>query len=457
MKRAVVTVAAGEIGKALLRFSRSWLERYATRLQADLVVLDWCLNEYPMYSKFQIYRTLEHYDRIIYLDADTLADPDACPDLFARVPAGHFGIYDDAHALRAANKFDIFVNEVTKVRASQGMPASGLPWYGNTGIFVAERMHKDLLAPPARSIPMMHCGEQSLFNARLQDSGVPITFLPDDCNRQWWEHREFKAVQPPNAILHFSGMHEKDNRLGLMKKVAREKGLIPPWEPYIIAAVGRTGSTLLAFALRNAGLGEPYEHLSPHRGTPRTLEFLRSQRCGKVQFAHVAELELKDELLIPDAKYISLTRRDIIRQAVSLSRAGQTEKWTSENAEVRPPVYDRGHIEWAIVEIAKHQAGWEDYYALHGIVPLRIFYEDLAADYRGTVRRVLDYLGEDRPVPPTPSLERLADGLTEEWVARFLEETSSESTGLLEAYRAEATSQCQGSQLLPSPTTPWSS
>ena len=49
-------------------------------------------------------------------------------------------------------------------------------------------------------------------------------------------------------------------------------------------------------------------------------------------------------------------------------------------------------------------------------------YETLAADYTAEVTRVLAGLGMDGvPIPPPP-LRRQADAITDEWIARFLDE-----------------------------------
>jgi LPS sulfotransferase NodH len=428
--RAVVTVAAGQEGRDLLFLSRPWMERYVARLDAEFVVLDWEMPEHGIYSKFQLYRVLDHYERVVFLDADAWADPDHCPDLFARVPAGDFGIYDDRPGLLAKTAFGPFTQENGAVRTSQGMPVASPKFYGNTGVMVFDRSHRDILAPPSQPIPVKHCGEQTLWVARLQDSGKPITFLSDDCNRQWWEHGEFERPQPPTAILHFSGMRphrSPENRIKEMRRVATANKWPIPWKPYLLCAIGRSGSTLLACALEDAGLGDPYEKLSQDArdetglSWAESIEAIRRDGCAKLQWLQMVNSGLaKKPPIIPDARYVSVTRRDMIRQAVSRARAIQTRQWIATQPAHAEPVYDRAAISQSLHDLATFQAGWEDYFRSHGINPLRIAYEDLDRNYEATVRRVLDYLGEgDREVHP-PRIKRQADALTEEWVRRFL-------------------------------------
>lgn len=50
-------------------------------------------------------------------------------------------------------------------------------------------------------------------------------------------------------------------------------------------------------------------------------------------------------------------------------------------------------------------------------------YEDLVADYEGTIRAVLSHLSPDEDVleiPPAPFLARASDDTNEEWLRRFL-------------------------------------
>jgi hypothetical protein len=214
-----VTVAAGPEGRALFALSRPWLSAYAGRLDADLVVLDWCVDSHPIYSKFQLYRVIDAYPpgtRFAFIDADTAADPGACPDLFSLVPPGEFGVYDDLPGLRRL-KANGVIREYQDFRAAVGLaPLPAVPWYGNTGVMVFGPEHRDVFAPPAGPIPRQHCGEQHWWTARLHDSGCKVRFLPPECNYQWWEH---KSDPPPGVIRHFSGMRPHKSaaeRLALM-------------------------------------------------------------------------------------------------------------------------------------------------------------------------------------------------------------------------------------------------
>ena len=226
--RAIVTVAAGPEGKALLDISRPWMARYAARLGADFVVIDWEGHPYwPMAAKFQIHRAFDHYERIIYLDADTLADPDLAPDLFGLVPAGRFGAYNDQPGVRAVGHWRTFEPEYRLVCRGQKVEVpTPVTWYCNTGIMVLGREHRKHFRGPEHPIQPFHCSEQHLFVGRLQAAGVVPCYLPARCNFQFWQ-QGVAAMRsaPKDHLLHFSGSapsRRSAERLRIMKQFAGE-------------------------------------------------------------------------------------------------------------------------------------------------------------------------------------------------------------------------------------------
>jgi LPS sulfotransferase NodH len=76
------------------------------------------------------------------------------------------------------------------------------------------------------------------------------------------------------------------------------------------------------------------------------------------------------------------------------------------------------------------EAMWREMFASFGVKPLVVDYEDLAESYAGVVKEVLSFLGLDlapgMTLPP-PRLEKQADALTEEIIARYRELPSPSS------------------------------
>jgi LPS sulfotransferase NodH len=131
----------------------------------------------------------------------------------------------------------------------------------------------------------------------------------------------------------------------------------------------------------------------------------------------------------PNARYIWLTRRDKARQAVSLFLASRTGEWW-RIGEGRPPgsgaeAAGADFDPAALLELERLLTGndgnWQAFFRDNRITPLVVPYEDLAADYAGTVRSVLRWLrvpGNGTVVPPS-RLQRQSGQRSEAWLERY--------------------------------------
>jgi LPS sulfotransferase NodH len=230
---------------------------------------------------------------------------------------------------------------------------------------------------------------------------------------------------------------------------------------YIIASTNRTGSHLLCEGLNATDVaGHPQEALTPEYrhelcqflyGT--NLDFSASIKTMirqgmtpngvfgvKVHWDQVEEIAfelgydgephifLLEEL--PGAEYIHLFRRDTLAQAISLYIALQTEEWWRLTGVENPykkriePIFNAAEILRLEQNLIRQRNAWEAFFILEGIAPLRMEYEALAADYRGEVGRVLDFLGQDRAIAqtiPEPRLQKQGDALNAIWMQEALQ------------------------------------
>jgi LPS sulfotransferase NodH len=133
--------------------------------------------------------------------------------------------------------------------------------------------------------------------------------------------------------------------------------------------------------------------------------------------------------LFPNLKFIWLTRRDKIRQAVSWWKASQSKEWACHTVAPcgakQDLQYQFTSIDRLVAESVMREAAWQAYYSEWGVIPLTLVYEDYVENYRGSVAKVLDFLEIDDAYifrEEAITLLKQADALSEEWVQRYHEE-----------------------------------
>jgi trehalose 2-sulfotransferase len=136
----------------------------------------------------------------------------------------------------------------------------------------------------------------------------------------------------------------------------------------------------------------------------------------------------------PGLRYIWLTRRDKIRQAISYYRAIETNIWfvfgmrKPEKREKTKPVYSYQKIDRILGWLALQDSLWAEFFIAAKVQPLTVVYEDLISDYDRTLRTVLKYLEipyyDPTPLLPT-GLRKQATEESDRWASRFYQEKFS--------------------------------
>ncbi|MCV7092712.1 Stf0 family sulfotransferase [Mycobacterium interjectum] len=241
---------------------------------------------------------------------------------------------------------------------------------------------------------------------------------------------------------------------------------------YVIASTPRSGSSLLAAGLVATGVaGRPEEYfatehmgaykedlgLPPDCSWPEYLAKVMAYaatdngvRGVKIHWRDVVllagALGFRDdpgailEMLFPTAVFVNIVRADRRAQVISLFRAEATGEWfrhAGPSTRVRPlglylsrPTAGRAAVDVTAVAptyeqivgiergLDAEQAAWTTYFRARSRTALTVRYEDLDANYRGEIARVLRFLGAD-PVHaarvPQPPLERQSDHVNEHW------------------------------------------
>ena len=186
---------------------------------------------------------------------------------------------------------------------------------------------------------------------------------------------------------------------------------------YLIACTARSGSTLLSAAMQRYGLefgeylllGEFVANAKREQGiqTTKDLAMLLSTRMSpearlavKAAYPDIPLLFLFGEfpVNISKWKFVFLTRRNLVRQAISGRIAEITGSWTSAakpTQEVAEEDYDFQTILNILEAYANENRLWERFFNIFSIEPLRIEFESLVAELDITAETVAVHFGLD--------------------------------------------------------------
>jgi LPS sulfotransferase NodH len=240
---------------------------------------------------------------------------------------------------------------------------------------------------------------------------------------------------------------------------------ITPSVSYLVCGTNRSGSNLLGGLLKSTGVaGRPEEYFwrgheadwAERWGASDPAEYVRAAiEAGttpngvfgaKLMWPHMDDLLAKVSVIsedrresalglldcvFPNLRFIWIWREDMVAQAVSFSRAIQTDEWTAgvRNRPGGEPRFDFKHIRALHDEVIRQNRAWRRWFELNGIAPTRVRYEDLVDDMEAVTFRVLDSLGVEVPPGTTPEAKhsKQADAISAEWISRYRAEAGSSS------------------------------
>ena len=134
------------------------------------------------------------------------------------------------------------------------------------------------------------------------------------------------------------------------------------------------------------------------------------------------------EKLFPNCRHIFLTRRNKVRQSVSWWKAIMTNEWHRKIGEQTPvsdirlaEKYNFDAIKHLLIETTIRESKIQAFLKEGKSSALTIVYEDFIDDYKGTVKRIGKYIGEDVNDAniASPYFSKLADEISDEWTERF--------------------------------------
>ncbi|WP_197382906.1 trehalose 2-sulfotransferase [Mycolicibacterium mengxianglii] len=235
------------------------------------------------------------------------------------------------------------------------------------------------------------------------------------------EPQEFFQYLPqtsmsPQPREWFAGV-EDESILRLLDPLIEGKPDIAPaeiWRDYI-RTVGRTPNGIWGGKLM-------------WNQTPLLLQRAKDlpDRSGDGLLAAIRDVIGSDPVLI------HVYRPDVVSQAVSFWRAVQTRVWRGRPDPVRDAraEYHAGAIAHVVSMLKEQEAGWRAWFVEENIEPIEVPYPVLWRNLTQTVGTVLEALGLDPRLAPSPVLERQADHRSDEWVERYRADAEREGLPL---------------------------
>lgn len=268
MKYAVV-VSHG--GIQLSDYCRDSVNLYCRRFGFDAVFLSQKhVNatgpggyDYGRFEKYQAYKVLHHYDRIMLLDSDTLIT-DVAPNVFETVTPNKIGVVrEDVLGLAHSRR-----RKIRHVKAVMG----DLSWnqgYFNSGVVVASRQHRDIwkvdreLEETLQSEKLGRYKEQKIVNWRVRKLGFDIQWLDPRWNFLKMFERQMGKERTSAFVIHYAGRANRSKKRNVDARILLSRNLrktgsdkVQTRIEWMIRAAGRNfGKPALFFGLgQNTGV-----------------------------------------------------------------------------------------------------------------------------------------------------------------------------------------------------------
>lgn len=220
-----------------------------------------------------------------------------------------------------------------------------------------------------------------------------------------------------------------------------------PTKFLIIASTGRCGSHMLGHALHQTRrFGFPLEYANPSNlaewkrrlgiddfaGVIAEIQKRRTSPNGlfgiKIHYSHIKQFGGFDQLdsYFPNAHYILLSRKDVLRQAVSLSIASQTGVWMSGQKAVNDnPVYDGKHIDHCLRQTILENASWRYVLAGSGRNYMEIDFDSVRKQLSQSIEKIARFVNvavDPADIPTQQVTKRQSVDINAEWAEKFCAE-----------------------------------
>ncbi len=160
---ALITLCIGDNFKKVSELTVPFMKEYAKKYNIDFIILTEELNfEIKQYNKFAIFKFLEKYKRICYIDIDILINVNTAPNIFEYVPEEKVGILEEGKYFPERLLQNILIKENNNL----------VKKYFNTGVIVFSHRHENLFL--LKNCLIDNYAEQTYINYNISEFEIPV-------------------------------------------------------------------------------------------------------------------------------------------------------------------------------------------------------------------------------------------------------------------------------------------
>jgi LPS sulfotransferase NodH len=148
--------------------------------------------------------------------------------------------------------------------------------------------------------------------------------------------------------------------------------------------------------------------------------------------------------IFPGAKYVWLTRRNKVRQAISYSKAFQSNIWQTHveagRQHGREPRFNFEAMDNLVQRLILQETAWQEFFTSMDVIPYTVVYEDFAKRPIEETLQILDFL-EIQISPEWKALDefeprpkKLANKKSDTWFEQYVEQKQNELNRLQEMF-----------------------
>lgn len=213
----------------------------------------------------------------------------------------------------------------------------------------------------------------------------------------------------------------------------------------IIASTGRCGSHMLGHALQKTNcFGFPLEYVNPSNidswktrfgkknleDTLTAIQYHRTSPNGvfgiKIHYSHIKSFKGFNNLksCFKNAYFVHLTRKNVVKQAVSMFIAEQTGVWiTGQKPKNITPEYSFKNINRCLKQIIKDNASWQYILEVNACNYIQMDFDIVRLNLEKSIRKIANHMNIDvdlKKIPTQQVTKKQSDILNSDWESRFL-------------------------------------